>query len=346
MSYTQIKATVKDQALTLSNVPKLASGSVGVLQIVCTFDELWDGYGKTGVFYRTEKEVYHAPVVAGVVTVPHEVLTEEGSFLFGLMGTADNTRTTEVLRINLAQGAITVPTADAQEPTPDIYSQILQAYGVTEKRLDEVIAMRGQGYQGSVLSDEYISGTLRSNGADVYISFTISQMSLVGGGQHYTDYCIPPALAPLCPMELQTTNPDINVTLEEPNDEGWARMLIENVSSGMYSTDMVTNVSGIYPLRSVFVAEVADIRVGHDGTAYDTAGTAVREQVKAAAQTGGAGGKPIATIKITEGADGSVTMENTFTDGEKETIFLPAGDKPANVTYNGVAVPIEWVVST
>ena len=289
MSYTQIKATVKDQVLTLSNVPKLASGSEGVLQIACVFDELWDGYGKTGVFFRSEKEVYHAPVVDGVVTVPHEVLTKEGSFLFGLMGTAENTRTTEVIRINLAQGAITRPTADAQDPTPNIYKQLLQAYGVTEKRVDEIIAMRGAGYQETALSDEYISGILRSNGADVFISFTISKMSLIGGGWHYTDYCIPPTLAPLCSTDLRATNGDINVTLEEPNAEGWARMLIENVGNADLTTDMVTNVSGIYPLRSVFVAEVADARVGYDGTAYDTAGTAIREQVKAAAQTGGTG---------------------------------------------------------
>ena len=279
MSNTQITAHIKDQALQLTNIPKLASGSEGVLQIVCNFDALWDGYGKTGVFYRDAKEVYHVPLTANVVTVPHEVLTDEGSFLFGIMGVSTNTRTTEVVRINLAQGAITRPTADAQEPTPDIYKQLLQAYGVTEKRVDEIIAMRGAGYQETVLSDEYISGTLRSNGADVFISFTISKMSLMGGGWHYTDYCIPPALAPLCSVDLRATNGDINVTLEEPNAEGWARLLIENVGEATLTTDMVTNVSGIYPLRSVFVAEVADLRVGYDGTAHGTAGTAIRSQI-------------------------------------------------------------------
>jgi hypothetical protein len=50
-------------------------------------------------------------------------------------------------------------------------------------------------------------------------------------------------------------------------------------------------------------------------------------------------------MKITEGADGSVTFENTLSDGGKETIVLAAGENPASVTYNGVAIPIEWAVS-
>lgn len=57
-------------------------------------------------------------------------------------------------------------------------------------------------------------------------------------------------------------------------------------------------------------------------------------------------GKPIKDFKITEHADGSITMKNTFTDGTYETIVLAAGEKPGSVTYNGVAIPIEWVVET
>lgn len=57
-------------------------------------------------------------------------------------------------------------------------------------------------------------------------------------------------------------------------------------------------------------------------------------------------GKPIATFEITEHADGSITMKNTFTDGTYETIVLAAGEKPASITYNGVAIPIDWVVET
>lgn len=55
-------------------------------------------------------------------------------------------------------------------------------------------------------------------------------------------------------------------------------------------------------------------------------------------------GKPIASIKITEHSDGSVTMQNTFTDGSSETIVIGSGDTPS-ISYNGVEIPVEWVVS-
>lgn len=61
--------------------------------------------------------------------------------------------------------------------------------------------------------------------------------------------------------------------------------------------------------------------------------------------SGGSTGKTFASIKVTEHTDGSVTMENTFTDGSKETMVLAAGEKPESLTYNGVAIPIEWAVS-
>ena len=56
--------------------------------------------------------------------------------------------------------------------------------------------------------------------------------------------------------------------------------------------------------------------------------------------------KPIKSFKITEHADGSITMKNTFTDDTYETIVLAAGEKPASITYNGTAIPIDWVVET
>lgn len=63
---------------------------------------------------------------------------------------------------------------------------------------------------------------------------------------------------------------------------------------------------------------------------------------------GGSGGtgKPFKDIEVTENADGSVTIENTFTDGTFETITLAAGEKPDSIDYNGVAIPIGWKVET
>lgn len=288
MSYSQITARVTDQTIQLVNSPLLASGSEGVLQVKVTFDSLWNGYGKTAVFYRNKEQVFHVVMVDGVATVPHEVITEEGFFHFGVMGVAENTRTTEVLCLELKQGAITLANAEAQEPTPNIYEQLLASYGkldtavtVERARVDQLVAMKNTtGAMTYNLSDEYISaGTIISNGVMARIEFDITKMSLVAGGWHRTDYCIMPLLAPLGPVELETTNPDIQVTLEEPNEEGWARLLIENYGDSTYTTDMITHVRGYYPLASVSISELGDIRVAETGHTYNTAGEAVRAQV-------------------------------------------------------------------
>lgn len=125
MSNTLITVRVVDQTIQLANKPLIASGSQGVIQIQCTFDSLWDGYAVTGVFYRTKEEVYHVTERLNILTVPHEVLAKEGYFYFGLLGTADNTRTTEVIRLEVKQGAITEGMTPP-DPTPDIYTQLLQ----------------------------------------------------------------------------------------------------------------------------------------------------------------------------------------------------------------------------
>ena len=85
MSNTVINAKIIDQKVQLTNIPLIASGSQGVLQIKCAFDDLWTGYQTTAVFFREEKDkvtdVFHVPVYLGLADVPHEVLKEEGVFL-------------------------------------------------------------------------------------------------------------------------------------------------------------------------------------------------------------------------------------------------------------------------
>lgn len=61
---------------------------------------------------------------------------------------------------------------------------------------------------------------------------------------------------------------------------------------------------------------------------------------------GGDAGSGVTAISVTEAADGTVTMVNTLTTGGTETIVISpdANGKPGSITYNGVAIPIEWVV--
>jgi hypothetical protein len=285
MSYTKITARIVDQTLQLSNVPLLASGGVEEIQITCKFCPLWDGYGKAAVFFRKNGPVFTLPLVDDAVVVPWEVLTEAGDFYFGIMGTAANTRTTEVVAIHLEQGTITTSHIAPSEPTPDLYGQLLATLAIYQTRLQQLAKMRSTGGATEhVLTDEYITaGKIKTNGASAHIRFTITGLSLIAGGYHWTDYCIPPELAPLGPVEIKTSDPDINVTMEaaDAEHEGWARMLIENPSNSYYDTYMTTICEAYYPLASVSISELADARVGYDGQEYPTAGDAIRDQISA-----------------------------------------------------------------
>lgn len=162
MNPTMITARVSDQHLQLVNVPVIASGGVDVLQIRFEFCGLWTGCGKTAVFYRDEDKVYHVPVDDNLVTVPWEVLVDEGYFYFGVFGVKTNLRPTEVVKIKVSKGALTVATATPEEPTPDIYQQIMAAYGHMEDRLDETISLKDEcetAVNTLVLThDDFVSG--------------------------------------------------------------------------------------------------------------------------------------------------------------------------------------------
>lgn len=125
MGYTVINAQVTDQALQLTNFPKLASGGVNEIQVAFTFCSLWDGAtSKTAVFYRDKGTVYHMPLTNDAAMAPWEPFATEGTVYMGVFAEYSNgtTRTSEVIALEIDQGAITAKTAAAN--APDLYAAL------------------------------------------------------------------------------------------------------------------------------------------------------------------------------------------------------------------------------
>lgn len=135
--HTVIKFQVIDQTLQAVNLPKLASGGRKSVRAEFSFDVLWDGFGKVAVFYRDQNLIHHALLVNGACEVPWSILFDPGMVHVSVFGESGGvTRTTEELVLTIEKGAVTGTTT--MEPAPDVYRQVLAAYGSTEQRVVDV----------------------------------------------------------------------------------------------------------------------------------------------------------------------------------------------------------------
>ena len=123
---TVIKIKCIDQALTLINSPVIASGGLNENKLECEFCEKWDGFSKTAVFYQDKKNVYYSVLDENdTCIIPKEATASKGTMCFGIFGSkGDVTRTSEILRYKIDEGAITEDLKPS-DPTPDIYEQLL-----------------------------------------------------------------------------------------------------------------------------------------------------------------------------------------------------------------------------
>ena len=135
---TIIEVECIDQELKIVNKPLVASGGLHENFISFTFCSLWDGFVKTAVFYRNEKEPYYSIIdEAGMCEVPHEVTDDQGVMYFGVFGVlGDVTRTSRIMRYQIRKGAVTTSLVPPS-PTPDIWEQLLSNYKEVLDKVEE-----------------------------------------------------------------------------------------------------------------------------------------------------------------------------------------------------------------
>lgn len=175
-----------------------------------------------------------------------------------------------------------------------------------------------------------ISGTIVSNGASALVEIVLDGMLLIPYGDSVVE--IPAYLAPIDDTMLGTTKVGFEafVKNEELPDGKHAYLQIYNPTNREMS-DSCT-FSGVYTLGAVSVPEVIDMRVGYDGTQYDTAGEAIREQLSKAMELAEGGGY----IGKDGCAEGDVNLDGNSINGVEVLVIGDSeSDRGFAITYMG-----------
>lgn len=128
---TIIEVQCTDQVLEVLNDPVVASGGRHEDFILYSFCSQWDGFTKTGVFYREGKSTvpYYSPLTnENLCEIPHEITEGSGTIYFGVFGVlGDVVRTSAMMKYKVKEGAIT-EALQPTDPTPGIWEQLLKSY--------------------------------------------------------------------------------------------------------------------------------------------------------------------------------------------------------------------------
>ena len=120
---SNIKVKAVDQNIAFTDSPKIYSGDVNTDYVHFSFDDVWNGFIKTAVFYREVDKPYFQVLADDECIVPKEVMAEPGKFFMGVVGVLDDkVITSEVIGYDIGQG---IMSPVETPPTEDIWQQIL-----------------------------------------------------------------------------------------------------------------------------------------------------------------------------------------------------------------------------
>lgn len=134
---SNIKITVNEQNLYITDAPKIAAQGVNENYVVFSFSSDWSGFGKTAVFYAEEDpETVYTSIVdaAGSALIPWEVTNDKRKICIGVSGVKDDVvKTSEILKYKIVNGLYV---AESSPPSPGIYEQMVTLAGAITDQLN------------------------------------------------------------------------------------------------------------------------------------------------------------------------------------------------------------------
>lgn len=141
---TTIELVANDQLLQVTVNPTISSGEQNTVEVHVDFSDDWDGFSKSAVFFTSlnKNAIYEIVMTDGKCIVPAEVMEKSCVLYIGVRGvnsTNSEVKTTSLVKYKILEGT---PTGIPVEPTPDVYQQLLTAYGKTDNSINKEISDR------------------------------------------------------------------------------------------------------------------------------------------------------------------------------------------------------------
>ena len=103
-----IKLKTIDENLEFTSSPPVYSGDVNTIATQFEFDEFWQDFIKTAVFYREIDKPYQVVLEDDTCYIPAEVMRTEGRIYIGVFGVKDDkVKTSEVVFYDIGTGVMT-----------------------------------------------------------------------------------------------------------------------------------------------------------------------------------------------------------------------------------------------
>lgn len=125
----QIEIKLEKQLLTIQNREVISSGDVNYDSCRFEFDESWEGYTKTAVFYQEKQRVYYAILDnENKCYIPAPAIVKASPLYIGVFGVLGNKILTSSMdSLPIVEGAISGAEVDI-EPSDTVFAAIVASY--------------------------------------------------------------------------------------------------------------------------------------------------------------------------------------------------------------------------